>query len=133
MQNNKNFNNELYHYGILGMKWGQRKSEDEANEHVAKVKKIGENIVKRKLETQINKHFKKIHKIDDEINKHADSLAITDSTRKMKSITKKIRKLQKKQNTALYSESGKKAVNTYIQKYGEESLQKLIDDLNRNR
>lgn len=102
-----NSNNELYHYGVLGMKWG-----------------------KRRLQNRIRSDLRKGLKIDDQINKQVIKRYNGPAGNEMTIIKnpEKVKKLREKQNRILNSKSGEKAVTTYIQKYGKESFQKLVNE-----
>lgn len=52
-----NHNNELYHYGVMGMKWGRRK-----NRYISKDSKRVTNIRKKKINQMSNEELKAVNK-----------------------------------------------------------------------
>lgn len=55
--NQNNYNDELMHYGVLGMKWGRRK-----NRYISKDSKRATNIRKKRIEQMSNEDLKTVNK-----------------------------------------------------------------------
>lgn len=66
------YNKELYHYGVKGMKWGVRRAEKKADSYRAKIKKysggsFGSNKERKRMkyDRKLDKLLKKNHAYDD--------------------------------------------------------------------
>lgn len=125
-------NNDLTHFGILGMKWGVRRTPAQLgnlskkdNKWVKKNTKKVTDKAKRKSSKELNRYSKELLKEEGSVNKSGKLSAKT-----VNSYNKKMASLMNDQVSGLTSPSGK--VVTFVAKRGEVGVFMALADQGYN-
>ena len=115
------YNNELFHYGVLGMKWGIRKASKTGSDY--NYRSIGQKFQQRRVNkiSDIEKHGS--------YTKKSDRLAAKSKKASEKGKNKKADKLMDKSKTIRQKEIGKFKQN----KYNQNKKLDIIKQRDRNR
>lgn len=101
-------NNELYHYGVLGMKWGVRKSRPSSSGSSKRKKKTNELSPDLEVKTKRKSDLKSRRTLsDDELKRKIERLKLE---REFKELTKEDISPGKKFASELMSSAGKKVL-----------------------
>ena len=114
-------NNELYHYGILGMKWGIRRTPAQ----------LGHRIKQRKVEKQRKENLAKARKARAERQKKLKSGKLKPKEMTDAELQKAIQRLEleKKYMDAQRDASSQNKGKTFASKYGGQLVDKLITNV----
>lgn len=123
--------NELYHHGVLGMKWGKRKAINATagDKHIRKMERYRDKLVKKKLNLSENGYAMSNDKYHSQGTRSA-MLKLGDSERhaaeKLKDI--KITELTTKKDLKKAGESiAEKQFNSYVVLYGTDGSVSLVN------
>lgn len=123
--------NELYHHGVLGMKWGRRKATNTtaSDKHIHKMEQYRDKLVKKKLNLSENGYAMSNDKHHSQEMRSA-MLKLGDSERyaaeKLKDI--KITELTTKKDLKKAGESiAEKQFNSYVVLYGTDGSVSLVN------
>ncbi len=106
-------NDELYHYGVKGMRWGVRRAKKELHEANREGRKGGHNHAVAVLSTHRDKINKKLSKLDKKSEKLETKRykQATDSATKIAKLERKAAKLRKKAGKAFYTSTSNKRLH----------------------